>query len=87
VYILGLKQQKPGKGGVKMLVSPTQFAREIGIEAALARELMKFLEIDPVAISPQKVKLFYGEDLKLVFEKLQKLKEEVLGELKNSKKS
>jgi len=82
-----LKQHNLSKGGVKMLISPTQFAREAGIEAALARELMKFLEIDPVAISPQKVKLFYGEDLKLVFEKLQKLKEEVLGELKNSKKS
>jgi hypothetical protein len=70
-----------------MLISPTQFAREAGIEAALARELMKFLEIDPVTISPQNVKLFYGEDLKLVFEKLQKLKEEVLGELNNSKNS
>jgi len=82
-----LKQQNLSKGGVKMLISPTQFSREIGVEAALARELMKFLEIDPVAISPQKVKLFYGEDLKLVFEKLQKLKEEVLGELNNSKNS
>lgn len=82
-----MKQQKPGKGGVKMLVSPTQFAREIGIEAALARELMKFLEIEPVTVSPQKVRLFNACDLELVFQKLEILKEEVLRELKNSKNS
>jgi|GEM_PF-960828 len=86
-YILGLKQQKPRKGGAKMLVSPTQFAREIGIEAALARELMKFMEIEPVTVSPQKVRLFNAGDLELVFQKLEILKEEVLRELKNSKKS
>jgi len=82
VYILGLKQQKPGKGGVKMLISPTQFSREIGVHAALARELMRFLEIEPVTVSPQKVRLFYTCDMELIFAKLQSLKEEVLKELK-----
>ena len=70
-----------------MLISPTQFSREIGVEAALARELMKFLEIEPVTVSPQKVRLFNAGDLELVFQKLEILKEEVLRELKNSKNS
>lgn len=70
-----------------MLISPTQFAREVGVETALARELMKFLEIEPVSVSPQKVRLFYTCDMELIFAKLQSLKEEVLRELKNSKKS
>lgn len=70
-----------------MLISPTQFARQIGIEAALARELMKFLEIDPVTISPQNVRLFDARDLELVFQKLEILKQEVLEKLKNSKNS
>lgn len=82
-----MKQQKSTKGGVEMLISPTQFARQIGIETALARELMKFLEVEPAAVSPQKVRLFYAEDLSLIFEKLQRFKNEILGELKNSTNS
>ncbi|NLI08320.1 MAG: hypothetical protein GX457_14710 [Thermotogaceae bacterium] len=70
-----------------MLISPTEFARVMGLDAGLVRKLLQYLEVAPVTVSPQKVRLFNAGDLELVFQKLEILKEEVLQELNNSKKS
>lgn len=65
-----------------MLISPTEFARVMGLDAGLVRKLLQYLEVAPVAISPQKVNLFYVNDLELIFRKLAKFKQDVLEELK-----
>ena len=80
--IVGVRQLNTDKGGVRMLISPTEFARIMGLDAALVRKLLQYLEVAPVAVSPQKVSLFYVNDLELIFRKLANFKQVVLEEVK-----
>jgi len=67
-----------------MLISPTEFARVMGLDAALVRKLLQYLEVAPVAVSPQKVSLFYVNELELIFRKLANFKQVILEELKKT---
>jgi len=60
------------------VLSPTEFAREKTLEPELWRQLMKYLGIEPVVVSPQKARLFNTAVLEAVFTQLEELKASLL---------
>ncbi|WP_289059116.1 hypothetical protein [uncultured Mesotoga sp.] len=68
-----------------MFLSPTEFAREKGLEPELERQLLKYLGIEPVVVSPQKARFFDTAVLEVVFTRLEELKAFLLRDCKGKR--